>query len=118
MSSALLALLAAEGLTVTEAAVDHTRDHHGRPCVDVWWRISPPVPQTRGERIGAVGSGPDEASARRACAADLVALLRGHLASASADLTDSRPRSGESLVRAAARYRRVAALVSAAEAAL
>lgn len=55
---------------------------------------------------------------RRACAADLVALLRGHLASASADLTDSRPRSGESLVRAAARYRRVAALVSAAEAAL
>ena len=63
-------------------------------------------------------SGPDEESARRACAADLVALLRGHLASASADLTDSRPRSGESLVRAAARYRRVAALVSAAEAAL
>lgn len=118
MTTALLALLAAEGLTVTEAAVDHTRDHHGRPCVDVWWRVSPPVPQTRGERIGAVGSGPDEESARRACAADLVALLRGHLASASADLTDSRPRSGESLVRGAARVRRLTALVSAAEAAL
>lgn len=118
MTTALLALLAAEGLTVTEAAVDHTRDHHGRPCVDVWWRISPGLRNDRGHRIGAVGSGPDEESARRACAADLVALLRGHLASASADLTDTRPRSGESLVRAAARYRRVAALVSAAEAAL
>jgi hypothetical protein len=118
MTAALLALLAAEGLAVTEAAVDHTRDHHGRPCVDVWWRISPSLHTDRGARIGATGSGTDEESARRACAADLVALLRGHLASASADLTDSRPRSGESLVRAAARYRRVAALVSAAEAAL
>lgn len=117
MTTALLALLAAEGLTVTEAAVDHTRDHHGRPCVDVWWRVSPPVPQTRGERIGAVGSGPDVESARRACAADLRALLRGHLASVADDLADPRPRSGESLVRAAAYHRRVAALVAAAEAA-
>ena len=113
----LLTLLAAEGLTVTDAAVDHARDHHGRPCVDVWWRISPSLHTDRGVRIGAVGSGPDEGSARRACAADLVALLRGHLASVAADLTDSRPRSGESLVRAAARVRRLTALVAAAEAA-
>lgn len=118
MTTALLALLAAEGLTVTEAAVDHTRDHHGRPCVDVWWRVSPSLHTDRGVRCGAVGSGPDEESARRACAADLVALLRGHLASASADLTDSRPRSGESLVRVATYRRRLAALVAAAEAAL
>lgn len=119
MSAALLALLAAEGVTVTEAAVDHTRDIHGRPCVDVWWRISPCLYVLgRGEIIGAIGTGPDEESARRACAADLRAVLRGHLAAVADDLTGSRPRSGESLVRAAARYRRVAALVSAAEAAL
>ena len=117
MSAALLALLAAEGLAVTEAAVDHTRDHHGRPCVDVWWRVSPSLHTDRGARIGAVGSGPDEESARRACAADLRALLRGHLASVADDLADPRPRSGESLVRAAAYHRRVAALVAAAEAA-
>ena len=90
MSAALLALLAAEGLAVTEAAVDHALDHHGRPCVDVWWRVSPSLHTDRGVRCGAVGSGPDEGSARRACAADLRALLRGHLASVAADLTDSR----------------------------
>lgn len=65
--------------------VEHGRDHWGRPVVDLWWRLSPELPTTHGPRVGVVGSGPDEASARCAAEDDARRVLRDHLARAVND---------------------------------
>ena len=104
--------LTALGYAVTEQPREERTDAFGRTVVTRWCRIAPAACS----RIGAVGEGPDDATAEERLDNDLRATLRGLLAYAEADTAAAvaAPRRGHAGVAAAASWRnRVRAVVAA-----
>jgi hypothetical protein len=104
------AALAALGYVVTEQPREERTDAWGATVVTRWCRIAPAACS----RIGAVGEGPDDATAEEHLDNSLRATLRGLLAYAEADVRDAlaSPRRGRAGVAAAASWRnRVRAIV-------